>query len=380
MKKSIIAIIAVLGITSPILLEELSIIGTGNDFNNQKISYSYSYNSAVVNNPFEESNNKPSNESPKGVIGYVMHYNKRHQRKELIDIYLDSQTKDKKDSCFIFVSIYNSLEELEYRLETTLVEFNGSTHYEIELDESTIENETKRKVCVSATFYSNKDERNQFLEFYINYPNKEENIEFSSNIDYQAKYPLATRYTRDGKEEKIYEKYNFDSLCNLSFEKPVFDINNFFFKYNFENNIDDIPYHEECYLLIDDIYDTSDFEVENEMKKVPLTIFKENGMMKFKLVNNYFYDSLNGMIYENNETGRRKITKLFLPTSFENKNESIYYELHLKGFGANMSNYIFKSYATFDINWFGNCGSSLFCVESHEETLDNAYYSGGVTI
>ena len=380
MKKSILVIVGVLGIVSPILLQEFTIIGSGNDINNNKITYSFNYNSNMFTNPFEVSSNKQLNENPKGVMEYVTHYNKRHQKSEKIDIYLDSQTLDKEDYCFMMVSIYNSLGELEYRLDTTTVYFKGSTHYEIEMDEPTIENETERKICVSTTFYSNPEERHQYIEFIVEYPNEEKEVEFNNNMDYEATYPLAIRHTRDGKEEKIYEKYNFDSICNLSFEKPIFDINNLFFKYDFENNSEDLPYHEECYLLIDDLYDESDFEVENEMKKVPLNLVKENGMLKFNLINNYFYDSLNGMIYENNETGRRKITKLFLPTSFKNKNESIYYELHLKNFGSSKSDYVFKSYATFDINWFGTCGSSLFCVESHDDTLDNAYYSIGVTI
>ena len=148
----------------------------------------------------------------------------------------------------------------------------------------------------------------------------------------------------------------------------------------YANNLDEIPLYDECYLLIDDVYDLSDISEENSMKKIPLKLIKDNGIIKFDLVYNYFYDSSDGMIYETNETGRRKISKLFLPTTYENEKESIYYEIHLNNLGAGLNNYVFKSYATFDIKWFGNCGSSFFCVQTGDELIDGAHYSGGVRI
>ena len=85
------------------------------------------------------------------------------------------------------------------------------------------------------------------------------------------------------------------------------------------------------------------------------------------------------MVYQNNIAGRNEVNSLILPSTF-NADSALYYELHLKGISASNSDLIFKSYASFEYKWFGSCDSSLFCVESIDELLDNVHYSDGVTV
>ena len=95
--------------------------------------------------------------------------------------------------------------------------------------------------------------------------------------------------------------------------------------------------------------------------------------------NKYYYDSGTGMVYQNNIAGRNEVNSLILPSTF-NADSALYYELHLKGISASNSDLVFKSYASFEYKWFGSCDSSLFCVDSIDELLEEVYYSEGVTV
>ena len=232
MKKSVLVTIGVVAAVPPVLLEVLEINSNKRVDNNLKVTIDQNISLGDFENPFiDVEDNKEALNEPKGIIGNVTHYYKRSDKKETIDIYLDSQTADKTDSCFLMVSVYDSLGELEYRLDTTIVKYNGSTHYEIELDDPMLEDEIERKVCVSGTFYSNKDEKHQYLEYFANYEMEELTYEFNDNIDYKSNYPIAIKYTKDGKKEKIFENFSFNSLCDLNFEKPIFDLSKLYFKY-----------------------------------------------------------------------------------------------------------------------------------------------------
>ena len=110
-----------------------------------------------------------------------------------------------------------------------------------------------------------------------------------------------------------------------------------------------------------------------------LSLVSENNVIKFCLLNSYYYDSSDGMVYKSDKSGRKEINNLILPTTYKG-DTSIYYELHLKKFSASESDFIFKSYATFDVKWFGSCGDSYFCVSSIEELLEDVNYSGGVIV
>ena len=376
MKKSTLLTLGVLIITPPILVQATS-FGDKMDDKIPAISFP-SQGIELTAPPLSGSMNIP--EKAEGIIGHVMYYGKRLGHNEKIDIFLDSQTITKEDTCFLSVVVFNSKDEEEYRLTTTIVEFRGSTHYEINLDPPKRENETYREVRIAATFYSNKLQRDQFMSFFIEYPKETKNYVFENNMEYQSTYPIATKYLLNGEEINYYEKFDFKGICDLNFEKPIFDVKKLKFTYDYENCEIEIPNYDECYLLIDDIYNTSDFEEKNEMKKIPLHLKNENGTIQFELVDEYFYDSSDGMIYLENRTGRRQVKNLILPTSYKDSSEAVYYELHFENFSSNGSHVVFKSYASFDIKWFGSCGDSFFCVESEEEMLEDVYYSGGVII
>lgn len=318
-------------------------------------------------------------EEPDGKIGNVTYYGKREGKKEILDIFLDSQTARTPDYCFMMVSVYSSQEDLEYRLDTTIVRFIGKTHYVIELDPPELENETYRTVKIAVEFYSNEEQSNQFMKFDIPYC-EQKKYTYENDINFTSSYPVAIRYFLDGTVEKIYEEFNFNAICNLTNHKPIFDIKKLSFNYGYDDCEIFIPNYDECYLLIADVYDNSDLDEENEMKKVPLNLKSENGVVQFELANSYYYDSSDGMIYQNNKTGRSEINSLILPLTYSGNNESIYYELHFTDFSSSGDELIFKSYASFDVKWFGSCIDSYFCVDSKDDFLSDVYYSGGVTI
>ena len=208
---------------------------------------------------------------------------------------------------------------------------------------------------------------------------KPSNYVYEDNVTYTSNYPVAIKYTLDGKVTKYFETFKFSSICGLDCHKPIFDINSLKFTYSYNEMDIMIPNYEECYLLIDDVYDNSDFESVNEMKKIPLSLVNENGIVSFRLIDKYYYDSSDGMVYKSIGSGRKEINNLILPTTYKG-NTSVYYELHFKEFSASKSNLVFKSYANFDVKWFGSCSDSYFCVDYIEELLEDVYYSGGVTI
>ena len=317
-------------------------------------------------------------QKPNGTIGSVTYFGKREGKNEVLDIYLDSQTISADDYCFLMVNVKNSEGETEYVLETTIVRFKGSTHYLIELDPPKLENETKRTVKVCATFYSCTASPQQEINFEIDYTEKKEFI-YEDNTRFTSSYPIAIKYTQKGKEEKIYESFNFDSICNLNYKRPIFSVEDIRFTYSYSNMEIMLPNYNECYLLIDEVFDNSDFEDENDMKKVPLSLVYENGVISFSLIDEYYYDSGDGMIYRSDNSGRKAVNNLILPTTY-NCDNAIYYELHLKGLSSSESDFIFKSYASFDVKWFGSCDDSYFCVSKVDELLEDAYYSGGVII
>ena len=150
--------------------------------------------------------------------------------------------------------------------------------------------------------------------------------------------------------------------------------------YTYKLNQVNIPQYSECYLLIEGLYDSSDMDEENGMKKIPLNLVHKNGTIYFELVKKYYYDSSDGMLYQNDKSGRNEISKLIIPSTFSANDQAIYYELHFKDFTAERTHMVFKSYATFKIKWFGTCGDSYFCIKCIEELLEDAYYSGGVTV
>jgi len=373
MKKTIPIIGGTLLISAPIVISGVTVD------NNPNLNHSipsiksdfFSYNDKI--------NGGNVNTEACGIIGNVTYYGKRKGSKEVLDIFLDSQTTNQEDKCFLMVSVYSSDGELEYRLDTTIVYFTISTHYKIEIDPPKKENETYREVRVAATFYSNIDNHHQYLNFNIDY-NDPTIYTFNNDLEYTSNYPIAMRYTLDGKVEKIYEKMIFENICNLQFKKPIFDINQFKLIYEYDSCEIMIPNYDECYLLIDDLYDESDMEEENEMKKIPLNLVYKNGLISFELLNNYYYDSSDGMLYQNNKSGRSEVTNLILPSTFSANEESIYYELHFKNFTSSGDEMIFTSYASFEIKWFGVCGEAYFCISSIDELLEDVYYSGGITI
>ena len=85
------------------------------------------------------------------------------------------------------------------------------------------------------------------------------------------------------------------------------------------------------------------------------------------------------MVYINNIAGRNEVNSLILPSTF-NVNSAVYYELHLNGLSASNCDFIFKSYASFEYKWFGSCDTSLFCVDSIDELLEDVHYDEGVTV
>ena len=327
---------------------------------------------------FEDSFQDNQNNKVKGELESVTYYAKRNDKKEELDIYLNSNTYIGEDYCFMIISVYSSDGVLEYRMDNTKVEYRGRYNHKIEIDPPLNENETSRHIKVATTFYSNSLNQHQLIEFDVDYSLNKEYV-FEDNKNFKALSPVKVLATKDGEVKKYYEEFQFLNLCNISSKKPVFNVKDIRFIYNYENMIEDVPSYEECYLLIDNIYDKSDFLEENEMKKVPLELVYNDGVVNFKLKNKYYYDSGDGMIYQNNLAGRNEVNNLILPATY-NANSAVYYEIHLNGFSAGNSNLIFKSYASFEYKWFGNCGTSMFCVESLDEMLEDAYYSGGVIV
>ena len=384
MKKHILVFAGVALITTPLIASGIGtgtnrpIIGSYLSFSatSQSIRFPSKYLSNFMSSGYLSSIGE--NIPPDGKIGHVTYYGKREGKKEIIDIFLDSQTSMAEDACFLMVTVKNSKGEIEYRLDTTIVKFKGTKHYIIELDPPKLENETHRTVKVAATFYSSSVNQQQEVNFDIDYTEHKEYI-FDSNQKYTSECPIVIRYTQDGKKERIYESFDFNSLCNISYERPIFDINRLSFTYSYQDMEVMLPNYEECYLLIDDVYDSNDFDEENEMKKIPLSLVSENNVIKFCLLNSFYYDSSDGMVYKSDKSGRKEINNLILPTTYKG-DASIYYELHLKKFSASESDFIFKSYATFDVKWFGSCDDSYFCVSSVDELLEDVNYSGGVIV
>lgn len=384
MKKSILIIAGVVFVVPPLIASDLTGTRLSNQFNSKLSANFDSISFRVPENITDISNVDLSNieipkEDPDGEIASVIYYGKRENSKEVLDIFLDSHTKNEADGCIMMVSVFNSKGEVEYRLDNVVIRYNGSMHYIIEFDPPLIENEKYRNVRIAATFYSNEDNKHQYLEFNIDYTEKSEYI-FEDNLSFTSTYPVAIKYTLDGKIEKRYENFNFESICNLKYNRPIFDISKLGFKYSYDSMEIMVPNYTDCYLLIDEIYDKSDLEEENEMKKIPLSLYYENGQIKFSLIDDYYYDSGDGMIYKTEKNGRSKVNNLILPTTYQGAKEAIYYELHFTNFSSNESNIVFKSYVSFDVKWFGSCDDSYFCVGSIDEILEDVYYSGGVIV
>ncbi len=385
MKKSVLTIWSLLIITPPLIGGSIGLIRDKLIKDNISIFpgkydslIGQSYNPTIKDYISNLSISNVNNEDPEGIMSNVTYYGKRDGKKETLDIYLDSQTQNENDSCFLIVTILNSKGEKEYQSGTINVSFEGSTHYIMELEPPKIENEEYREFRVAATFYSNSTQRNQSINFIVEYPYKK-NIMFNNNVNYESTYPIATKYYLNGEEEKIYENFKFMKVCNLEFSRPIFNIDDLYFKYDYLNKEIALPNYSECYLLIAEIYNNTDLDEENNMKKIPLKLKEENDQIKFELVNKYYYDSLDGLIYQNNKAGRNEINNLMIPSTFDNE-EAVYYELHIKGLSSNENNFIFISYASFSFKWFGSCDDSYFCVVSKDNLLENINYSGGVTI
>lgn len=374
MKKIVYYVGGAVLITTPLLAATVNNGINDNLFNSSKPSLelpNYSFPSHLISENLDR--------DAKGIISSVTYYGKREGKKEKLDIYIDSQTMNKEDACFLMVSVYGSDGGLEYRLDTTTVKYTVATHYIIEIDPPENKNETYREVKVAGTFYSNETNRHQYIDFQIDYP-KESNYTFEENIEYISNYPIAVIHRSNGSIEKIYENIDFNNICNLNFETPIFDINKMNLKYAYKFSDVTIPNFEECYLLIEGLYDSSDIEEVNGMKKIPLNLVFKNDKIYFELINKYYYDSNDGMLYQTDKSGRNEISKLIIPSTFSAIDKAVYYELHFEDFTAERTHMTFKSYATFEYKWFGACGSSYFCVKIMEELLDNANYSGGVTI
>lgn len=373
MKKTIPIVGGITLLTAP-LIAPVVMPEDNPNINNSKISLP----SFIITDTFIN-NSAVLDKEPCGEMRYVTYYGKRKGSKEILDIYLDSGTLNKEDKCFLTVSVFDSSGEVEYRLDTTIIYFEVATNYIIELDPPKKENETFREVRVAATFYSNKNNHHQYIAFNVDYK-KQETYTFENDIDYNSEYPIILKNYLNGKEEEIYESMSFKNMCNLKFNRPIFELEQMSFTYNYENKKIMLPQYDECYLLIDGVYEGSDIEEENEMKKIPLNLVSKNETIYFELLNKYYYDSSDGMLYQSNKSGRNETSKLLLPSTFTNDNKSVYYEIHFKNFTSSGDEMIFKSYAEFNIKWFGACGDAYFCVKSIEELLENVNYSGGITI
>ena len=318
------------------------------------------------------------NKNVKGELESVTYLAKSKEKKERLLVYLNSNTMSGSDYCFMVVTVYGSDGSIDYRMETTKVDYKGKMYYEVEIGEPKNENETNRLFKVATTFYSNPSNQHQSIEFNVKTTLKNDYV-FEDNKNYKSLSPIKVEADKNGEVKEYYEEFQFLSFCNYKNRKPIFDVKELSFIYNYDKVNDSLPYYDECYLLIDNIYDKSDFEEENELKKVPLDLELENGVVHFKLKNKYYYDSSDGMVYQSNLAGRNEVNNLVLPATY-NASNAVYYEIHLNNFSASNSNFIFKSYASFEYKWFGHCDTSLFCVESVEELLSDTYYSGGVTV
>ena len=313
-----------------------------------------------------------------GELESVTYYAKTKDKNERLLLFLNSNTLSGEDYCFLVVSVYASDGSLDYRLETTKVEFKGLKYHEIEIGEPKNKNETNRLIKVATTFYSNPNDQHQLIEFNVKTSLNKEYV-FEDNKNFKSLSPVRVEAFNNGEIKEYYEEFQFLSFCNYKNKKPIFNVNDLSFIYNYEKVNNSLPYYDECYLLIDSIYDKSDFEEENELKKVPLELEYFEGVIHFKLKNKYYYDSGDGMVYQNNQAGRNQINNLVLPATYD-ANSAVYYEIHLNGFSAAKSDLVFKSYASFEYKWFGQCDTSLFCIESVEELIDDPFYSGGVTV
>ena len=317
------------------------------------------------------------NDKVKGELESVTYFARSENEKEKLIISLNSNTLFGEDYCFMIVSVYSSKGVLDYRLDNTKVEFKGKDNYELEFDKPLDEDETSRHIKVATTFYSNPTSQHQLIEFDVEYTKSKE-YEFNENKNYKSSVPVKIVATKE-EVQKYYEEFQFINVCDLEYRNPIFDVGEMNFIYNYEKMESNIPSYSECYLLIDQVYDRSDFIEENNMKKIPLELVYKDGVVSFKLKNKYFYDSGTGMVYQNNIAGRNEVSSLILPSTF-NANSAVYYELHFKDFSASNSDLVFKSYASFEYKWFGSCDSSLFCVESIDELLEDVHYSDGVTV
>ena len=317
------------------------------------------------------------NDKVKGELESVTYFARSENEKEKLIISLNSNTLFGEDYCFMIVSVYSSKGVLDYRLDNTKVEFKGKDNYELEFDKPLDEDETSRHIKVATTFYSNPTSQHQLIEFDVEYTKSKE-YEFNENKNYKSSVPVKIVATKE-EVQKYYEEFQFINVCDLEYRNPIFDVGEMNFIYNYEKMESNIPSYSECYLLIDQVYDRSDFIEENNMKKIPLELVYKDGVVSFKLKNKYFYDSGTGMVYQNNIAGRNEVSSLILPSTF-NANSAVYYELHFKDFSASKSDLVFKSYASFEYKWFGSCDSSLFCVESIDELLEDVHYSDGVTV
>ena len=314
----------------------------------------------------------------KGELESVTYYAKGSNEKEKLSICLNSNTLFGEDYCFMMVSVYSSKGVLDYRMDNSKIDYRGKENYEIELDKPLDENESSRHIKVAATFYSNPTNQHQLIEFDVEYTSSKE-YEFDENKNYKSLIPIKIEAYKDNEVKKYYEEFQFINVCDLEYRNPIFEVSKMNFIYNYENMESNVPSYSDCYLLIDQVYDKSDFIEENDMKKVPLELVYIDGVVSFKLKNKYYYDSGTGMVYQNNIAGRNEVNSLILPSTF-NADSALYYELHLKGISASNSDLVFKSYASFEYKWFGSCDSSLFCVDSIDELLEDVHYSDGVTV
>ena len=127
------------------------------------------------NDDLFESIIEDTNQNVKGELESVTYYAKSKDKNERLAVYLNSNTLSGSDYCFMVVTVYGSDGSIDYRMETTKVEYKGKMYYEVEIGEPKNENETNRLIKVAATFYSNPSNQHQSIEF---------NVKRSSNKEY----------------------------------------------------------------------------------------------------------------------------------------------------------------------------------------------------
>lgn len=85
----------------------------------------------IYDSYMENQNNKV-----KGELESVTYYAKKGSKKESLKICLNSNTLSGEDYCFLVVSVYATDGTLDYRMETTKVEYKGISYYEVEIGET----------------------------------------------------------------------------------------------------------------------------------------------------------------------------------------------------------------------------------------------------